>query len=129
MNTNKIQSLAKAVLENEANAVSALIDRIDDTFVHACELMLHCKGRIVVMGLGSQLMPVFWKECVYKELQIVGSRVTLGDYPRALRLMELGKLHPDLLISEVLQLHELDTAFHLLEEKPEQYLIVLVKNT
>ena len=86
-------------------------------------------GRIVVMGLGSQLTPVFWKECVFKELQIVGSRVTLGDYPRALRLMELGKLHPDLLISEVLQLHELDKAFHLLEENPEKYLKILVKNT
>ncbi len=86
-------------------------------------------GRIVVMGLGSQLTPVFWKECVFKELQIVGSRVTLGDYPRALRLMELNKFHPDLLISEVLQLDELDKAFHLLEEKPDQYLKVLVKNT
>ena len=86
-------------------------------------------GRIVVMGLGSQLTPVFWKECVFKELQIIGSRVTLGDYPRALRLMALGKLHPELLISEVLQLHELDKAFHLLEEQPEKYLKILVKNT
>lgn len=85
-------------------------------------------GRIVVMGLGSQLTPVFWKECVFKELQIAGSRVTLGDYPRALRLMELGKFHPDLLISEVLELHELGRAFQLLEEKPDQYLKVLIKN-
>jgi len=73
-------------------------------------------GRIVVMGLGSQLTPVFWKEAVLKELQIVGSRVTLGDYPRALRLMALQKFHPDLLISEMVALNELDKAFHLLEE-------------
>ena len=85
-------------------------------------------GRIVVMGLGSQLTPVFWKECVFKELQIVGSRVTLGDYPRALRLMERNRFHPDLLISEVLPLDELDRAFHMLEEQPDQYLKVLVKN-
>ena len=85
-------------------------------------------GRVVVMGLGAQLTPVFWKECVFKELQIVGSRVTLGDYPRALRLMELKKFHPDLLISEVVTMNELDKAFHLLEEKPDQYLKILVKN-
>jgi threonine dehydrogenase-like Zn-dependent dehydrogenase len=85
-------------------------------------------GRVVVMGLGSQLTPVFWKECVFKELQIVGSRVTLGDYPRALGLMELKKFHPDLLISEVVAINELNKAFHLLEEKPDQYLKILVKN-
>ena len=85
-------------------------------------------GRIVVMGLGSQLTPVFWKECVFKELQIVGSRVTLGDYPRALQLMALKKFHPELFVSEVFDLKQLDRAFHLLEDKPDQYLKVLVKN-
>jgi L-gulonate 5-dehydrogenase len=85
-------------------------------------------GRIVVMGLGTQLTPVFWKECVFKELQIVGSRVTLGDYPRALQLMALKKFHPELFVSEVFDLQQLDRAFHLLEDKPDQYLKVLVKN-
>lgn len=65
---------------------------------------------------------------VLKELQIVGSRVTLGDYPRALRLMALQKFHPDLLISDVVALNELGKAFHLLEEKPGQYIKILVKN-
>lgn len=83
-------------------------------------------GRVVVMGLGTQLTPVFWKECVFKELQIVGSRVTLGDYPRALQLMALNKFHPQLLISEVVALNELHRAFQLLEENPDQYLKILV---
>ena len=85
-------------------------------------------GRIVVMGLGSQVTPVFWKECVFKELQIIGSRVTLGDYPRAIRLMELNKFHPDLLVTEVFELKQLDQAFQFLEDKPDQYLKLLVKN-
>jgi threonine dehydrogenase-like Zn-dependent dehydrogenase len=80
------------------------------------------------MGLGSQLTPVFWKEAVLKELQIIGSRVTLGDYPRALRLMALNKFHPDLFISAVVTLDELDEAFHLLEDKPDEYIKILVKN-
>lgn len=43
--------------------------------------------------------------------------------------MERGTFHTDLLVSEVLPLHDLDKAFQLLEEKPEQYLKVMVKNT
>lgn len=53
MDKNKVKSLAQAVLKNEADAVSALTDRIDDAFHHACELMLQCEGRIVVMGMGK----------------------------------------------------------------------------
>ena len=43
-------------------------------------------------------------------------------------LMELKKFHPDLLISEVVTMNERGKAFHLLEEKPDQYLKILVKN-
>ena len=90
--------------------------------------MSRAGGRIVVMGLGSQLTPIFWKECVLKELQIAGSRVTMGDYPRAIRLMDLNKFHPDLLVSEVFELKQLDQAFHFLEDEPEKYIKLLVKN-
>ena len=38
------------------------------------------------------------------------------------------KNHPDLLISEVVAMNELDKALHLLEEKPDQYLKILAKN-
>jgi len=53
MNTSAIQALAKAVLETEARAVSALLDRVDDAFVNACRLMLQCGGRVVVIGVGK----------------------------------------------------------------------------
>ncbi|HIP53293.1 MAG TPA: KpsF/GutQ family sugar-phosphate isomerase [Chromatiales bacterium] len=49
----RIRSLGLAVLEQEAEAVAALQERIDDSFVHACSHMLHCKGRIVVLGMGK----------------------------------------------------------------------------
>lgn len=81
----------------------------------------------MIMGLGSQFTPVFWKDAVFKELQIVGSRVTLGDFPRALQLMELGRFHPDLLVSEVFELQQLEKAFHLLEDRPDEILKVMVK--
>lgn len=53
MNKDKIKTLAQAVLHNEADAVKSLAQRIDDAFYHACELMLNCEGRIVVMGIGK----------------------------------------------------------------------------
>jgi len=53
MNKDKIKTLAQAVLHNEADAITKLAERIDYSFYQACELMLNCKGRIVVMGIGK----------------------------------------------------------------------------
>ena len=41
------------VIRTEAAAIAALEARIDDSFVSACELMLGCKGRVVVTGMGK----------------------------------------------------------------------------
>lgn len=53
MDKNSITKLAQAVIQNEAEAVGLLAQRIDDSFFKACELMLACQGRIVVMGMGK----------------------------------------------------------------------------
>jgi len=53
MNDINLQDLARAVIETEANAITMLSDRIGDDFVHACEYMYDCKGRIVVLGMGK----------------------------------------------------------------------------
>lgn len=37
----------------EAKAVAALANRIDEGFVRACELILACKGRVVIVGVGK----------------------------------------------------------------------------
>ncbi len=41
------------VINIETQAVSALAERINDDFVNACHLMLKCKGRVVVTGMGK----------------------------------------------------------------------------
>ena len=53
MSENHIREMGIAVLETEAKAISDLFERIDDQFVRACQLMLQCKGRIVVSGMGK----------------------------------------------------------------------------
>ena len=50
---DKIRQLATAVIDTELEAVSALRDRVNADFVKACEFMLECDGRIVVIGMGK----------------------------------------------------------------------------
>jgi arabinose-5-phosphate isomerase len=43
----------RTVLSTEASAITALIPRLGDTFITACQLILNCKGRLVVSGMGK----------------------------------------------------------------------------
>jgi arabinose-5-phosphate isomerase len=45
--------LAREVLSIEAAAVQALIQRIDDNFLRALDIILSCKGRVIVSGMGK----------------------------------------------------------------------------
>ncbi len=47
------QQLGKTVIEIELAEITALQARIDESFTQACELLLSCKGRIVVTGMGK----------------------------------------------------------------------------
>jgi arabinose-5-phosphate isomerase len=53
MNREALKDLALAVIDTESRAVSELRGRIDDAFADACGLMLNCKGRVVVLGVGK----------------------------------------------------------------------------
>jgi arabinose-5-phosphate isomerase len=49
----KICELGRAVIETEASMVKSLTSRIDHKFANACQALLDCKGRIIVMGMGK----------------------------------------------------------------------------
>lgn len=56
MNRNDNASLlqhAIQVLQTEAAAVAALASRVDERFAAACRVLLECRGRAVVMGMGK----------------------------------------------------------------------------
>ena len=40
-------------IKDEANATLALIEQLDDSFDKAVELMYHCKGKVIVTGVGK----------------------------------------------------------------------------
>ncbi|MGH9416253.1 MAG: KpsF/GutQ family sugar-phosphate isomerase [Terriglobales bacterium] len=50
---NSILQTARRVLEVEAAAVAALVSRVDATFERAVGLVLDCRGRVVVTGMGK----------------------------------------------------------------------------
>ncbi|MCF5022290.1 SIS domain-containing protein, partial [Pseudomonas lactis] len=45
--------IAKEALRAQATAVSAIADRLGEEFQRAIELILGCKGRVVVCGMGK----------------------------------------------------------------------------
>ena len=53
ISSEKLKALAKAVIKTEQAALSALVDRIDNKFVDACNIILECDGRVVVTGMGK----------------------------------------------------------------------------
>ncbi|MFY0664608.1 MAG: KpsF/GutQ family sugar-phosphate isomerase [Natronospirillum sp.] len=51
--SNNLLNSARRTLQMEADAISALLDRLDDHFIRACEIIMSNKGRVVVTGMGK----------------------------------------------------------------------------
>ena len=47
------RALARKVLETEAAAILALVERLDDRFDAAVQLLRNCKGRVILTGMGK----------------------------------------------------------------------------
>src|ERR1035437_7195310 len=46
--------IAARTFEIEQRAISATMEKLDhEAFSHACELLLSCKGRVIVTGVGK----------------------------------------------------------------------------
>lgn len=52
-NADSLLNLGRSVIRIEADAVARLEERLDDSFVQACRLLIACQGRIVVCGIGK----------------------------------------------------------------------------
>lgn len=50
---NELIDQAKKILKIEADAVEALIDRIDESFVEAVDILHSCAGKVIVTGMGK----------------------------------------------------------------------------
>ena len=48
MNKATILQRAKEVLNIEAEGILSLVDRLDDSFIRAVEMLYDCRGKVVV---------------------------------------------------------------------------------
>src|SRR5690349_25175016 len=53
LDPDAIARSARTVIATEAAAIRALEPRVDADFVQACRLILACRGRLVVTGMGK----------------------------------------------------------------------------
>jgi arabinose-5-phosphate isomerase len=51
--TTTDRSLARKVLQTEAAAIIALVDRLDERFDRAVRMLRDCRGRVIVTGMGK----------------------------------------------------------------------------
>jgi len=53
LDSDQLERSARAVFAIESRAIQELAARIDGDFTRACQLMLACRGRVVVSGMGK----------------------------------------------------------------------------
>jgi arabinose-5-phosphate isomerase len=53
MKSDNILKLARETIQKEINGIAILLDQLDDGFVKAVEMMLNCKGHVLVTGAGT----------------------------------------------------------------------------
>jgi arabinose-5-phosphate isomerase len=51
--SKRLIEMGREALRIEARAVAALVDRLGDDFARACGMLLACRGRVVVSGMGK----------------------------------------------------------------------------
>lgn len=53
MQADEILATAREVLKTESDSVAALVDQIDESFVTVANVLLNCKGHVLVAGAGT----------------------------------------------------------------------------
>ena len=53
LNPNNILERAKLVLKIESEEIKAQIDKLDQSFINACEIIFSSQGRVIVTGMGK----------------------------------------------------------------------------
>ena len=115
---------ADRVIEAVGHAVPGITGKQPMTEAAA---MVRSAGRVVVLGQGPEEEPVFWKPFVWKEAEIVASRVTLGEFPRTIRMLARGLLPVDRIVTHELLLERVVEAFALMLDPGAEAIKVLLE--
>ncbi|MGC3964489.1 MAG: Zn-dependent oxidoreductase [Rhodocyclaceae bacterium] len=75
-------------------------------------------ARIGLLGFSAEASALIQQEITRRELSLFASRLNNNMFPRVIEWMRTGRLHPQLLISHVLDYHNVEQAFALIETQP-----------
>lgn len=95
--------------------------------VRSCINAIRGGGKVCTLGLSDEPVDILMKELIWKEAQIISSRVSHGEFSDAIRALKNGKLDPAPMITGIMELQDADKAFRMLEEEPEKHLKILLK--
>ncbi len=98
----------------------------DPNAVGQCASMLRRGGRVAVIGIPLEAAPVPLKDIVLNELEIVGVRAAAGDMPRAIALVEAGKIRLTPLITHRFALRDYAEAYRVFTQRVGGALKVIV---
>jgi threonine dehydrogenase-like Zn-dependent dehydrogenase len=95
--------------------------------VQGCVQAIRGGGTVCVLGLSNEATPVLFKNLIWKEAQIVSSRVTHGEFEETIRHLVEEDLNPEALISDEAPASRAQEAFETLEKDPENHLKILLQ--
>jgi L-iditol 2-dehydrogenase len=98
----------------------------DPAAVAQCASMLRKGGRVAVIGIPLEAAPLPLRDIVLNELDIVGVRAAAGEMPRAIALVEAGKIRLTPLITHRFPLRDYAEAYRVFTERVDGALKVVV---
>ncbi len=127
------EDLLDAIIEVTDGGPTLSLDAIGDSTTCRTSIeSLRPRGRHVQVGLlpaGTAVDPVPMHRVVSRELEVLGSHgLAAHDYPELLQLVESGRLRPDLLIGQTIELDGVPDAFALIGTPDQPPGITIVRN-
>jgi threonine dehydrogenase-like Zn-dependent dehydrogenase len=95
--------------------------------VRSCINSIKGGGTVCVLGLSDHPAEILMKELIWKEAKIVASRVSHGEFKKAIEALGKGVLNPSGMITGILDLDEAQKGFEMLENDPGNHLKILLK--
>ena len=95
--------------------------------VRTCINAIKGGGKVCVLGLSDHPSEILFKELIWKEARIIASRVSHGEFARAIEALDNETLDPEKMITGVLNLEDAQKGFELLEKEPGKNLKILLK--
>jgi threonine dehydrogenase-like Zn-dependent dehydrogenase len=99
---------------------------VPDTYRMAVEEVAHT-GRVVYIGWAKEPVSYETKLFVHKELDILGSRNSLAEFPAVIEMLSAGKFPVEATISATVSLDQAGEALRRWSESPQSYTKILVE--